>query len=104
MFNGLSSEIPEGWHICDGTEGTPNLIGKFIKADSSSGNEGGSSEIQILEENMPVHTHTFSEGTITTSKAGAHTHKYSLWGGLSDASDSGDGWYEVSKVDEYRET
>lgn len=36
MFNGTTSEIPEGWHICDGSEGTPNLIGKFIKADTSS--------------------------------------------------------------------
>jgi hypothetical protein len=36
MFNGTTSEIPEGWHICDGSESTPNLIGKFIKADTSS--------------------------------------------------------------------
>ena len=25
MFNGTSSEIPEGWSICDGSNGTPNL-------------------------------------------------------------------------------
>ena len=25
MFNGASSEIPEGWSICDGSNGTPNL-------------------------------------------------------------------------------
>lgn len=31
MFNSSISEIPEGWHICDGTEGTPNLIEKFIE-------------------------------------------------------------------------
>ena len=30
MFNGTS--IPDKWHICDGTDGTPNLINKFIKA------------------------------------------------------------------------
>jgi hypothetical protein len=27
--------IPKGWSICDGSNGTPNLIGKFIKADTS---------------------------------------------------------------------
>ena len=27
--------IPEGWSICDGTNNTPNLIGKFIVADVS---------------------------------------------------------------------
>ena len=35
MFGGTSSKIPEGWHICDGTNGTPNLIGRFIKATGS---------------------------------------------------------------------
>lgn len=30
MFNN-SSNIPEGWHICNGLDGTPNLIDKFIK-------------------------------------------------------------------------
>ena len=74
MFNGLSSEIPKGWHICDGTNGTPNLIGKFIKASNTSGETGGQSSIQILEENMPKHTHTFMDNKVTTSESGAHTH------------------------------
>lgn len=74
MFNGLSSEIPKGWHICDGTEGTPNLTGKFIKASNTSGETGGKSTIQILEENMPKHTHTFVGNKVTTSESGAHTH------------------------------
>lgn len=90
MFNGASSEIPEGWHICDGTEGTPNLIGKFIKADTSSGTEGGKSEIEILEENMPRHTHTFTESTIKTSEAGAHTHTFQGKYGKSSNTDEAD--------------
>lgn len=74
MFNGLSSEIPKGWHICDGTEGTLNLTGKFIKASNTSGETGGKSTIQILEENMLKHTHTFVGNQVTTSESGAHTH------------------------------
>ena len=31
MFNGAEN-IPNKWQICDGTNGTPNLIDKFIKA------------------------------------------------------------------------
>lgn len=31
MFNN-ANEIPDKWQICDGTNGTPNLIDKFIKA------------------------------------------------------------------------
>lgn len=81
MFNGLASNIPSGWHICDGTNGTPNLIGKFIKASNTSGESG-------------AHTHTIrgkygksdnandrncletgsETDLITTSESGAHTH------------------------------
>ena len=90
MFNGLSSEIPDGWHICDGTDGTPNLTGKFIKASNTSGETGGKSSIQILEENMPRHTHTFVGNQVTTSEAGAHTHtirgKYGKSDNASDRS------------------
>lgn len=38
MFNSSASGIPEGWQICDGTGGTPNLSGYFIKGGTSSGN------------------------------------------------------------------
>ena len=90
MYNGLSSEIPEGWHICDGTEGTPNLIGKFIKASNISGETGGKSSVQILEENMPRHTHTFVGNQVTTSEAGAHIHTIKAKYGHSDnANDRG---------------
>lgn len=75
MFNGLSSEIPDGWHICDGTDGTPDLINKFIKAGQYSGNTGGSSEIQLTEDNIPAHTHIFTS-TIETSEAGDHYHTF----------------------------
>lgn len=84
MFNGLSSEIPKGWHICDGTEGTPNLTGEFIKASNTSGETGGKSTIQILEENMPRHTHTFVGNQVTTSESGAHTHNIRGKYGKSD--------------------
>jgi hypothetical protein len=34
MWSGTAETIPEGWAICDGTNGTPNLIDKFIKASN----------------------------------------------------------------------
>ena len=39
MYNGTSG-IPTGWAICDGTEGTPNLTGNFIKASETAGETG----------------------------------------------------------------
>ncbi len=38
MFNGTSN-IPNGWTICDGTSGTPNLTDKFIQDSSLPGSE-----------------------------------------------------------------
>lgn len=75
MFNG-ESDIPDGWAICDGNNGTPNLIGKFIKADTTSGTEGGQSSIQLSVENLPSHTHTISPSQINTSTDGLHSHTY----------------------------
>lgn len=69
MFNGEITNIPDGWHICDGEEGTPNLINHFIKAGNVVGTTGGSSEIQILEENLPSHTHTFEQTSVVTDSA-----------------------------------
>ena len=36
MFNSADN-IPDGWHICDGSDSTPNLIDKFIKAGATLG-------------------------------------------------------------------
>lgn len=37
-------DIPAGWAICDGNNGTPDLIGKFLEADTT---EGDGDEIEI---------------------------------------------------------
>ncbi|GAH67850.1 unnamed protein product, partial [marine sediment metagenome] len=29
FWHGTVENIPAGWHLCDGTEGTPNLRNKF---------------------------------------------------------------------------
>lgn len=81
MFGGASADIPDGWAICDGQNGTPNLVGKFIKAGSTSGEEGGEEEIKLTSENMPEHTHTFVGGTFQTSVDGEHTHTVSYKSG-----------------------
>lgn len=89
MFNGAASNIPEGWHICDGTEGTPNLIGSFIKAAATSGETGGKTQIQLATDNIPNHTHSVLTNTLTTSSSGVHTHTYTapVKGSSNNASD-----------------
>jgi len=48
MWSGLKSAIPAGWLLCDGNNGTPNLLDKFILsvgAASEAGGTGGSTTI-----------------------------------------------------------
>ena len=101
MWNG--SEIPEGWAICDGENGTPNLIGKFIKASETGGETGGGGNhtiegnnnyIKLTADHLPDHTHDIPE--LTTSEDGSHTHKYS--DEYTDWSTSETADYTVTKV------
>lgn len=66
MFSGTMAEIPEGWAICNGENGTPNLIGKFVKAWTESGQTGGNNSIKLKKTDIPkvrisMNTETFDE-------------------------------------------
>lgn len=55
--------IPEGWHICDGTDGTYDLRGKFLLGASekhSVGETGGEESVALKEAEIPKHRHTQS--------------------------------------------
>lgn len=72
MWSGLLADIPLGWQLCDGTNGTPNLIAKFLIGSASAidpGVEGGEDDVVLSISEMPNHTHsTFATG------GGAHGH------------------------------
>lgn len=64
------------WHLCDGTNGTPDLRGRFILGASAShakGTTGGEEETGLSIANLPPHH--FSG---TTSQNGQHNHKVPL--------------------------
>lgn len=80
-----NSAIPSGWQLCDGTNGTQNLINRFIygaSIDGDVGAVGGAS----------THTHT----TPTTGSRAAHNHGGSVnqtlggGGGVDQTVGSGD--------------
>lgn len=63
------------WHLCDGTNGTPDLRGRFILGASAShavGTTGGEEATGLEIENLPPHNFTG-----TTDKAGLHSHRIS---------------------------
>lgn len=52
--------VPDGWQVCDGTNGTPNLNGKFplgAGGEYSFREEGGNKEVTLTMDNIPAHTH-----------------------------------------------
>ena len=60
MWSGEARNIPSGWALCDGGNGTPDLRGRFIvgAGDSySPGDKGGEEKHKLIPGEMPAHTH-----------------------------------------------
>lgn len=77
MWSGTKATIPTGWGLCDGTNGTPNLIDRFVFGAVNAGTTGGSNNITLSQANMPTHTHTTGSHTHTfigTTDSAAHVH------------------------------
>ena len=70
LWSGSSASIPDAWYLCDGSNGTPNLMDRFVVGAGSAyvvGATGGSANAVVVS-----HTHTAS-----TDSQGSHTH--SAW-------------------------
>ncbi len=86
MWSGSSSNIPSGWLLCNGSNGTPDLRDRFIVGAGSSygvGNIGGEATHALTTAEMPSHNHTFTGAShthtlnlsgLTCSSAGEHNH------------------------------
>lgn len=78
MWSGIVNTIPSGWHLCDGTNGTPNLRDRFIVgagATYSPGATGGFNSVTLTIAQIPPHTHT-----IGTNGGHSHTLKSGVYG------------------------
>jgi hypothetical protein len=72
MWSGTTGDIPPGWSLCDGSNGTPNLSGKFIVSAGGAygvGDTGGADEVDI--------SHDHAVGTLANDTLGAHVHTIS---------------------------
>lgn len=93
LWSGLATEIPEGWIICDGLNGSPNLQDMFVVGAGLTyavGDTGGSVTKDVSHTHGPgslatdtVATHTHGPGTLDTDN---DTHSHDVTG--STASDS----------------
>lgn len=73
MFYGTLAQIPDGWALCDGASGRPNLLAKFIRGIATVStepevNSGGADSVTLTEANMPSHTHA------ATNEGSGHYH------------------------------
>ena len=64
IWYGSSSNLPEGWWICDGTNGTPNLLGRFVvcagnntETNYTPGQVTGTDNYTLSVAQMPSHNH-----------------------------------------------
>lgn len=74
MWSGSSTEIPFGWALCDGSNNTPNLRGRFIVGAGGAydvGNTGGAENVTLTVEQIPSHAHG---GSVSIAQSGGHTH------------------------------
>lgn len=91
MWSGSIANIPTGWALCDGQNGTPNLQGRFIVGATTGivmfdsvgynypvGTTGGKNKVALTVNQMPTHNHntasSVADGSVTSDRQGAHRH------------------------------
>jgi hypothetical protein len=86
MWTGSLAEIPSGWALCDGSEGTPDLRNRFIRgtaAGEDPGSVGGGSSHTHVVDPPALITGTVSS-TVSAEPGGLsipclmHTHNLDL--------------------------
>lgn len=76
MWHGDTNAIPDGWALCNGGNGTPNLLDRFIVGAGHNykpGDMGGADSVQLKLDQMPAHSHDTA-----MQDAGSHTHLAAL--------------------------
>lgn len=61
MWSGASNAIPNGWVLCNGENGTPDLRDKFVLGAGNSysvGATGGEATHRLTISEMPSHSHS----------------------------------------------
>lgn len=92
MWSGSVLSIPAEWSLCDGTNGTPDLRGRFIVGAGGAyapAATGGAATDNITTSSDGSHNHSGATGgtSLTVDQMPAHTHNVGYRG--SNASSSG---------------
>lgn len=76
MWSGAIVDIPSGWVLCDGSNGTPDLQDRMVVGAGSTysvDDTGGETEHTLTEAEMPEHYHSLNvySGTSPATRAAA---------------------------------
>jgi hypothetical protein len=89
MWSGATNNIPAGWALCNGSNGTPNLMDRFIIGAGSSyatGATGGSASHSHTATGGAVQNHTLNISQIPAHAHGisdpGHTHGVAGYAGI----------------------
>lgn len=70
IWYGAVDSIPDGWALCDGTNGTPDLRDRFVLGAGSKygvGAKGGEEAVTLTVDQMPKHDHVETERGVNDS-------------------------------------
>ena len=104
-YSGLLGSIPSNWHICDGTDGTPDLRDRFLKGTANAGdvNKYVSAGLpNITGEYGPIqHINAHMQGSSGALDTPGTRAPYgnSIWGNYTDIQNQnigGQGYFRIS--------
>lgn len=80
MWHGTIANIPAGWVICDGNNGTPNLLAVFVEGVATAATNPGAT------------------GGATAKSTGGHTHTVDIWASAKTGSILSEGATSRSRI------
>lgn len=73
---GTSASVPAGWHVCDGTNGTPDLRDQFVLGGGGALAASGGSSSTTTGSTDPVGGISVTGTALTIAQLPVHTHEF----------------------------
>lgn len=84
MWHGSVASIPTGWRLCNGQNGTPNLVDRFVVGAAgrwAPGNSGGSANAVVVIHNHATEVSFSGQHSHGGGTHGAGAHAHNMWTG-----------------------